>query len=276
MNRRHPIISRAWLSASKRTAEAKVQALSDIIYSYWGWSDGAHQVFVLPDTIPLSLLRGTELVNWCFLAFVHPEEELQQAFRDRVREVMGVSFPEDAANRRCLPPDITAWLLSVLQDRSQRNQLADLYRSGFQNRNVTSLSLYSGPIKPNNGRYELKEGRRPVNRAGAILGTEPGWLGTGDADLRDANRRHAFLAHYDALMPYVATMALPHHGSRYNFDEAILPENVSLCVVGVASRGTYGHPHPEVVAVLRDRKLPLRQTTDVENTRLVEAFELIP
>src|SRR5579871_1550062 len=25
MNRRHPIISRAWLSASKRTAEAKVQ-----------------------------------------------------------------------------------------------------------------------------------------------------------------------------------------------------------------------------------------------------------
>jgi len=27
MNRRHPIISRAWLSASKRTAEAKVQKL---------------------------------------------------------------------------------------------------------------------------------------------------------------------------------------------------------------------------------------------------------
>jgi hypothetical protein len=238
--------------------------------------DNRCDVLVLPDTVPLSLVRGTETVNWCFLSFVHPEEELQQTFRNRVREVMGASLPEDAVDKRGLPPDITAWLLSILQDRLQRNRLADLYRLGFQDRNLTSLSLYSGPIKPNKGRYELKEVRRPVNKAGAILETEPGWLGTGDADLRDANRRNAFLAHYDALIPYVATIALPHHGSRYNFHEAILPANVSLCVVGVDSRKRYGHPHPEVEAALRDRKLPLRQTTDAGNTRLVEAFELIP
>jgi len=70
MNRRHPIISRAWLSASKRTAEAKVQLPNGILYI-----PARDRLFVLQgatlrsldDSFRLQLPRGGTQANDSYL-----------------------------------------------------------------------------------------------------------------------------------------------------------------------------------------------------------------
>lgn len=46
------------------------------------------------------------------------------------------------------------------------------------------------------------------------------WLHTGDANLKDENRLHAFIKKFDALLYNVNYAQIPHHGSKNNHDSA--------------------------------------------------------
>jgi len=243
------------------------------------------EVYDVSHSTPLRLRNERqEVLNWMFAWFAHPHTELEEAFR----EIVEAAFPNrpefDLAN---LKP-WNEWLLSVLQRRAQRKRLAACYKSAFRNRNLTSLVLYSGPIKMSPefqtiveiggakdllGR-ELEE--RPqtqqrfvMRRTSEVYGVHGGlglpaaWLGTGDSDFRNGPRRDAFQSHYAALLDFVLTLAVPHHGSSSSFHERLLGEGLAVCVASAGRGGRYGHPHSDVIDKVATRgKVFLTVTED--------------
>lgn len=58
-----------------------------------------------------------------------------------------------------------------------------------------------------------------------------------------AVRRRRFLDFYRPVLDRVNVFGLPHHGSRYNFDQALLPSMPNLAQAAAsAGPNSYGHP----------------------------------
>jgi hypothetical protein len=139
-----------------------------------------------------------------------------------------------------------------VQDKTERLLLVTKHREkigraakwAFKDKNQTSLSLHSGPLDSRNG--------------GAVYAGLPesdqariGWLGTGDAGLRDAGDINRFRQHFRDQLPLVSTFVLPHHGSIHNFDPA-KPAVIAELMVAAAdpTRDSWIHPDPAIVAAI--------------------------
>ena len=106
-----------------------------------------------------------------------------------------------------------------------RALLARAYRHVFGDKNLTSLSLYSGPAEPKRaGAVQLAPKFKKVPSA------RIGWMGTGDANLRETADIDSFSRHFGADLAFVSTFVLPHHGSIHNSDPRQLVSNADLWV----------------------------------------------
>jgi len=210
-------------------------------------------------------IPGFEPVNWQFVTYVHPTGDRELAFR---REI----------DKRFTPPLIDPQrfainqkkLLKVLANPSQRSLLAGCYRSISSNRNLTTLSLYSGPIDSSVvGEIEY----RSTHCNWATLDPQVAWLGTGDDDLRDAKRRLRWRTHFRTLESMVATMSLPHHGSRHNFHRELI-EIPDLFCVAAGKFNRWQHPHTDVVHQIDPDRLWV--TNEDASTMFSEFIEMRP
>lgn len=128
-----------------------------------------------------------------------------------------------------------------------RTALARAYKWAFGDKNETSLSLYSGPVSP--------------ERCGAVFAGRPmlakakiGWLGTGDANLRDDEPIRRFEDFYGADLEQVTTFVLPHHGSIHNSDPNRLVSDAETWVANAQPiHRHWKHPDPEL-SLAEDRK----------------------
>ncbi|MGQ2941854.1 MAG: hypothetical protein ACT6Q7_10140 [Blastomonas fulva] len=145
------------------------------------------------------------------------------SFADRVR---------DKAERR-------------LMVTKHRTAISRAYAWTFGDKNETSLSLYSGPAAPTS--------------AGAVFRGMPecatarvGWLGTGDAGLKDPAAVLNFQSHYNDELDWVSTFVLPHHGSAHNFDPNNPVLNAELWVAAAQpTRRSWKHPAPAIVEAIK-------------------------
>lgn len=226
---------------------------------------------VLAHTVPLTLLvDGQGCLNWMFLPFVHPEVEREQRFHAEVRE----KFPEihllddasaDENNRR---------LLTVMQSGNLRRQLAECYAVVRKNRNLTSLSVYSGPIRLGPGfraTYQLLTG---YDRWPCAADAPCGWLGTGDANLKSAGRLRAWKRHYQEVAGLSSTMAIPHHGSRHNFSEDLLDPSIATYVASAGQDSQFKHPDPEIKLMINSIDRPFLVVSEAPRSLLWELVTL--
>lgn len=125
-----------------------------------------------------------------------------------------------------------------------REQIGRAAKWAFKDKNQTSLSLHSGPLDT---RYcGAVYGDLPVSAQARI-----GWLGTGDAGLRDASDVDRFRQHFRDELPFVSTFVLPHHGSIHNFDPVQPAVIVELMVAAAdPTRDNWLHPDPAIVAAI--------------------------
>jgi hypothetical protein len=127
-----------------------------------------------------------------------------------------------------------------------RSAMARAYRYAFEDKNITSLSLYSGPVNPAGaGAVQL----RPL--APAADTAKVAWIGTGDADLKDHNSISRFEAHYRGLIDYVSTFVLPHHGSIHNSDPLRLVSDADRFVVSAEPSHDWEHPAKSIRAAVK-------------------------
>lgn len=92
-------------------------------------------------------------------------------------------------------------------------------------------------------------------------------LFTGDANLV-INSRASDESDYQSDV-----LKLPHHGSRYNLNSNFLElADASLSVISVGKNNQYGHPHKEVISLLKALKEKYIRT-DVEGDVVIELLQ---
>jgi hypothetical protein len=199
------------------------------------------EVFHISHRTPVQLLWGESTLDWVFIMFTHPEFEREDRFRKLVRSEFGNVLGEGIA------PETMGHvkLIEVLQNKEMRDRLADCYGVIRRDRNLTSMSLYSGPTK----RHKHVAVR--TRHGGCGNASQPiAWLATGDANLKTKSRRFAFVQHYSNVRSIVHTLCLPHHGSKYNFHSELIDKEWRY-VASAGKNNSYGHPHEEVITLLR-------------------------
>ncbi|HEY5721607.1 MAG TPA: MBL fold metallo-hydrolase [Allosphingosinicella sp.] len=171
------------------------------------------------------------------------------------------------------------WLLSTanIQDLvvNKVDRLAAAYAMIASNLNVTSMSLYSGPARS----IASGEPRSWTSLVGGVScqwsSVRIAWLATGDAALKQSQRRNDLLSHYAQLLEQVITLTLPHHGSDHNFHVDLLKGvQPSLCVAAADSYSTWKHPGAHTVQAVCSHPALLQVVTSKKASRVWELASL--
>lgn len=217
---------------------------------------------------PLRLINSNiGWLNWQFVTFVHPEGKREENFLQEVKRKFPGLIP-----RTKFELDQKK-LLAILQNPADRKVLAGCYSMIHSNRNMTSLSVYSGPIKiPREGVY-YSSNQYPHRDLWPFWfhpELRVAWLGTGDSNFGGPKRRNAFRTHYESLKGAVLTFSLPHHGARKHFHRDLV-EFGRLFVASAGESNRWGHPHPETTILVHERDMRfLWSTTESKVTQLTE------
>ncbi|MDC0936196.1 hypothetical protein OAS39_07900 [Pirellulales bacterium] len=232
------------------------------------------QVFVISHNIPILLRVNGKTLNWSFVTFVHPEHRKIEDFRRALDNAFpGLKVPDNAFDAG------TDWhrrLGDILRDPDERNKLGSCYLAIRKNRNLTSMSLYSGPFRMHPS-FSAECTTLSTDLQVIDKRTERcAWLGTGDADLSAVTRRRAFLSHFKRLRQFVRTMSLPHHGAERNFDNELAENGPPLYVASAGAHNSYGHPGKEVLLTLKGMERQCLITTEELSSAIVETVVLGP
>ncbi|WP_419145198.1 MBL fold metallo-hydrolase [Myxococcus stipitatus] len=202
-------------------------------------------------------------VVWLLVPHVHPEPERLKPFVLEVQRLTGIREATITGVR------FGSWLKKLIRDRRKRAKLADAYRLIRRDRNLTSMSLYSGPAwRGANHASRSFAGRR------CCLPQKAGWLSTGDSMLTRKARVDKLVERLSSLLPEVGTFVLPHHGSRHNFSATTLETSISgVLWIACSGPNSYGHPHIELLESLEHRG-DTWTVTHQESTRLLEVVRV--
>jgi len=195
-----------------------------------GTASGAQVVEVR--NIALALFDTDLSVEWKLLPWVRPAASADvAAFRTKVETLFG--WPAGSFATQVLKPAVRHQMAVT-----KRTKLAQAYKEAFGDKNLTSLCLYSGPRHP------------ARTQAAALLPrlsnhplTKIGWLGTGDAHLKDPGDIAAFKHGYAQDLAYVSSYLFPHHGSIKNSDPNDLIVEADLWVAAADPIHAWEHPH---------------------------------
>jgi hypothetical protein len=190
-------------------------------------------------------------LNWVMVPYAHvPPQSRVRPFLQRLHAAFGSRGVRHIADECRL--------------EAGRNKLRECYDAIWDDHNLVSLSLYSGPYNAVN------------DDQAAVLGTVrdrryvrlPGWLSPGDANLRGNQRRQAWLRHFRSYLDLVGVFVLPHHGARGSFHEDLLREMPELDFVLAASgTNSYDHPHKDVIEIVESRGLPFAKVDEDPTSR---------
>ena len=200
--------------------------------------------------------------RWALIPYVHPASvPRKRVFTRRLRSALRIRSGDQMTS------DI---LIAALSEPSKRKRLRKCYdeiigTGSSRLHNRTSLSLYSGPLRPFEGNVESacssRHGRFPEIYPfypwllSEVPSDRVGWIGTGDADLNTNEVRDQWRRAYHSVESDVATLLLPHHGSRRNFHPDLLDfPNLQVCVAAAARPSQYMHPSDETIDAVNQRK----------------------
>ncbi|WP_143240128.1 hypothetical protein [Agrobacterium sp. DSM 25558] len=124
-----------------------------------------------------------------------------------------------------------------------RMKLARAYGAifGKSNKNLTSMSLYSGPANP-----EEADGWTITPVLLPHLETKIGWMGTGDTPLKDVHDISTFERFYSNDMKRITTFMFPHHGSIENSEPGQLVSQADTFVAAADPSHDWEHPSKQL------------------------------
>lgn len=176
---------------------------------------------------------------WELAPYVHPEGLRPQQLRTAFAVALGI---KNAA------PESPRWLAALkkaLRVDAKRSALAKLYNQHIRkDRNLTSMSLYSGPVNPVLSVSDASYRRFNADHH-AIA-----WIGTGDMHLDVNVRREGFETFHEKKLPLVTTFALPHHGARRNMPTSFVSAHRGCTwVAAYGTQNPYKHPDTHLMQV---------------------------
>ena len=102
--------------------------------------------------------------------------------------------------------------------------------------------------------------------------SNPTPIGTGDATLEVRKVRTAWKGTYRSYRDYVATLLLPHHGSKRNFHRDVLDflPYLEICAASAGRRSRYRHPSESVRLEVASRRKAFFHISQNPETALFE------
>ena len=220
------------------------------------------------------------LLDWILIPHVTPApKENVAAFKKAIRIALELRPGSKLTSKR---------LLKGISETKTRKKMKDCYESiivGGSKRlhNRISMSLYSGPM----GRDSGPMGQAHLARwRSEIMGLQwsssyknrnshyfmpTGWLGTGDATLKNQCVWESFEATYRNVRDQIATIVLPHHGSKHNFRTELLNfATVRNAIASASNPSRYKHPSPTVMYELQHAGVTTWQVSQDVNSELEE------
>lgn len=182
------------------------------------------------DTSAVVLTKtSSQFLDWVLAPYaVRPSKARAEKFLRSLRRTFG---------KRSLKA-----IVSEVRSAEGRTKLRACYDDLWQDHNLVSMSLYSGPVSSELGRWDVQAFQSRFERN--WWNFAPGWLSTGDMNLASVRRRNSVINHYRRFAAAVGVLVLPHHGSIHSFHPDIL-DGFPQLHVAIASAGDnqYGHPH---------------------------------
>ncbi|MDE0342653.1 MAG: MBL fold metallo-hydrolase [Deltaproteobacteria bacterium] len=219
-------------------------------------------------------------LDWTLVPHVDPApRERLDRFSEALRKILGLSAEESVTSAR---------LADAMRQKRERERLRECYEEivpGGARRmhNRVSMSLYSGPAgnKAREWCYRILCGPDRLVDGLINLYPEPfwycergavGWIGTGDATLNVKKVRTAWKGTYQRYRDRVATLLLPHHGSRRSFDCDVLDflPCLKVCAASAGHPSRYGHPSPSVRLAAKIRRKAFLHVSLRPETALIE------
>ncbi len=234
------------------------------------------------------VLKICEIVpscHWTLVPHVDPAPKQKvKEFNRKIRKACGLPDGARLTSRQ---------LGNVLRDRSRCKALRKCYDEitkygGGNNHNRISMSLYSGPegycntsqveyalllrifdkstyMSEVEHTYHLREEDRAV-----------GWIGTGDAMLKDSKVRKAWENTYRLYRDHISTMLLPHHGSQGNFHSDLLTSRgLRLCVASASNSSQFKHPSCDVIKEVCKKGISFHHVSQDPQTRIDEVVRIL-
>lgn len=221
-------------------------------------------------------------LNWTLVPHVDPApRERLDRFEEELRKILGLSAEE---------PVTSTQLANAMREKGERERLRECYDEivpGGARRmhNRVSMSLYSGPAR-------IEEEREwchrilcePDWRADELIELfwscevgAVGWIGTGDATLNVKKVRTAWEGTYGPYRERVATLLLPHHGSKRTFHDDVLDflPSLALCAASAGRRSRYGHPSQSVRLAVASRRKAFFHVSQNPKTALLEEIRSV-
>lgn len=209
---------------------------------------------------------GARTLDWVLVPHVDPELQVDLTrFEGEVANVLGLSDLEYLTTRQ---------LADTLRDAGQCRRLRDCYTRCFgANHNRVSMSVYSGPNSDPKQQHWSRVLPFPLqflfHRKGAV-----GWIGTGDAELKDHQVRGAWERSYRKFLPNLSTLLLPHHGSDRNFSPELLKyQDLACSIASAGDPSQYSHPGVEVIESVRLQGRIFRHVSERPSTLFCERLE---
>ena len=205
---------------------------------------------------------------WTFRFFCFKNSDLHKKIVEAARCVLDVGNDVLTNAQEC-----SAYVRRTVKNKNGRELLRKFYEMIVSRRqlNVTSLAMLSGPTSPQFCITHNVSQESWSDRFGCRSRTA--WLGMGDVALRRQEILQAFERHFDEHAGQIGTVALSHHGSREDFNGALIDRLSPSVVYATCKSGSRNHPHPDVVETLAAGGRILRRVT--KHAPLIERLEIL-
>ena len=204
-------------------------------------------------------------VLWKFLPYVRTPDPADLAMFRTLVEVL-FNWPSGSFATHIGDPGVRYKMVTKF-----REKMSAIYKAAFKDKNLGSMSLYSGPMDPDAVDALAYDPLLPTHDL-----TKIGWMGTGDAHLADPAERSAFTAFYGSDVDHVAGFTLPHHGAIKNSDPANLVGNADTYVAAADPIHDWEHPHWSLQKAVFDMGRSFRHVRGWPATGFDEGFIVSP
>jgi len=170
--------------------------------------------------------------------------------------------------------------LDMLSTKEGRRALKQAYEAGWKDINWTSLCVACIPVRRQgpDGHCWVEIGRGRYRRPFVPV-ERPGWLGMGDAVLKEPSEVGSLKHHFGGALAQVGMYSVPHHGSDDNFCNEVLyvcsrPNDADHHLVryATAREGDLKHPSPSVSRTFEEHAVDLLIVTEDPETALTHGL----
>lgn len=231
----------------------------------WDWRQNTRM-----DLASLSIVPSSTILHcgkWLYIPF-NSTVELRK--RKELRRKLEEAFGENITINN---------IAELLKKKEGVQKCKEIYNKVFDNKhNGYSMTLFSGTmdlrrfiefdyhICPNNVRCRRCH---PRYKNDCYVCWNPNFLYTGDFE--PEHNIYDLMRFYNPVWQKIASIQVPHHGSKHNFDEELY-EHPVRGIVSVGNSNPYNHPDIDTMAKIQDLGcIPVFVTED-ESTRRVYRY----